>query len=735
MYSSTSPAHLRIAENRFTLTPDTPVNRNGANAVEQVLAEPSIVREPHGLEWSTTERQSRGTAYPRPNYSPSSFDNSPTYQASDKNDGDPLSGGISTTRPLDPPKDPGYPFGPPPLEVANPDSDPEFENAIFDVTKAGRQSIKSDGGTEDFIPRAAFTKYKKHVEEQFIEARRTLLKSMQEKISLERHHARQRDAWQDKLNRARVAATGWPLPIKGSVKRPELISDQVIELEARNINSNGTNGFVYDILPSAGCQPLYDSLPAKLRQMAVELLLQRSSVANILKDWKAMENYSQQAYKLAPYFKWEPYVARCAFWIGRALFHQRDWIGAYEKFEEAEKTNGYYIARRDILYWLRETSKRLEASPEPWSTGLSAVRGENPPDFTPLNIVIEEGEDVPLAIQRNQYPADREHLSSNPLQNNNQPIHALDRSRQPNHPSQEHRQGSGKNGVAHSDESRVFAASPSARILRLKSHPEAIKLPSIVEPPRIRTPRIYEPQPSGGLSVARDGVSSLPELQQSRATAPMSEEKPINSNQESKFTSEETHDASTSDQAAFPKDLAGQAHQHPASPASLSPTLIAPFSRTANDSDAQTDDDQSPLSANSADPLPATFPPSFQQHPTQYPNHKPHQEPPSNIPLPSNRPPSPTPKIVSNTTLQPSQPFNSFNYKQLESALLAHHRLEDEKFEAAIREVKAAASPRVSSAKSASSKYSQTLWPMSRPRRSQSLRSTSAVGGTGRGGE
>ncbi|KAL8769939.1 MAG: hypothetical protein Q9209_004186 [Squamulea sp. 1 TL-2023] len=632
-------------------------------------------------------------------------------EASDEADAEPLSGGISTTRPLDPPKAPGYPFGPPPLEVANPESDPEFVNAIFDVTKAGRQPIEPDGGREDSIPREEFVKYKERVEEQFIEARRTLLKSMQEKISLERHHARQRDAWQDELSRARTAPPRWSQPVRGSVRKPERISDQEIESEARKFDSNGKYGFLYDIWPSAEHQrhpPLYDYLPAKLRQMAVELLLQRSSVANILKDWKAMENYSQQAYNLATYFKWEPYIARCAFWIGRALYHQRDWIGAYEKFEEAEKTNGYYIARKDILHWLRETSKRLEASPEPWSTGPMAVRGENPPDFTPLNTVIEEGEDVPFAIPRNQYPAGRERWSSTLLQDNKQPIHATGTSQQSDHPKHEDRQGSDKFDAAHGAESRLIAASPSARIQRLKSHPEAIKLPSIVEPPRIRTPRIYEPQPSGDLGVARQGVSSLPELHQSQATASMVDEELINANRASEHAGEETSRASPSDQTAFPEDIAGQAYQQPVSPASLSPTLIGPSSQTANESDVQIDQDLSPLSANSTTTLPATFPPSSQS-PTQSPIYKSHQEPPPNIPLPPSPPPSQPPETALDKSPQPSQTPNSPNHAQLKSALLAHRLLEDEKIEAAIRDVKAAASPRVASARSASSRVCGAL--------------------------
>ena len=128
--SSTSPAHLRIPENRFALSPDTPVNRNANNEGNR-LGPGLSPTDPSGLDRLPTEGPHRRTAYPRPSYSPGSiFDDSPIIRNVDEA-GEEQTISATPTTPLDPPKAPGYPFGPPPLEVANPDNDPDINDAIY----------------------------------------------------------------------------------------------------------------------------------------------------------------------------------------------------------------------------------------------------------------------------------------------------------------------------------------------------------------------------------------------------------------------------------------------------------------------------------------------------------------------------------------------------------------------------------------------------------------------------
>ncbi|KAI4275628.1 MAG: hypothetical protein L6R38_005817 [Xanthoria sp. 2 TBL-2021] len=544
--SGTSPAHLRIPENRFTLSSGTPVNRNAiseVNAADRVPSptEPSLTVNPYGSERSPDDRPHRRTAYPQPSYSPSSFfDDSPLVQAFNEADEEQTNVATPTTRSLDPPRTPGYRFGPLPLEVANPDNDPEFDDAIFVSTKADRQPMGSYQATEGSALPADFMEYKVHVDEQFVEARRILAKSMQERKSLERQHAQQRAAWQDELERARVAANRWTRPVGAIVRRPKLISDQEIEAEAYQVGFNGNTEFAHEELPFAESEkhpPLYNNFPDRLRQMAVEILLQRSKVAYTLKDWNTMDSSSRQAYNLATYFKWEPYLARSAFWIGIALYHRKKWTEAYEAFEEADKTNGYYIARRIILHWLRETSKRLEGSP--WSTGLSAIRGENPPVLTPLDTVVEEEDSFPFPDTGNPYRADQKDAPSNTVApTDDESIHATETILLAYDPVPQRIAGSGEIDLGRNAQSRVVAASPKDR--RVKPQPKAITLPSIVEPPRVRTPRLYEPQPSGGLSVAENDESSSLEMGQSLATTSVSETS-VNASQESQSASEEEY--------------------------------------------------------------------------------------------------------------------------------------------------------------------------------------------------
>ncbi|KAL8650238.1 MAG: hypothetical protein Q9226_005225 [Calogaya cf. arnoldii] len=136
---SASPAHLRISENRFVLSPDTPVNPNAIGEAIAANRVPSPTEDrPHGM-----------TAYPRPSYSPSSLiDNSPLVQVFNETDEEQEDAATPTASSWDPPKEPAYRFGPPPLEVANPDNDPEFTDAIFvsvrEIYRPRRMRAKSE---------------------------------------------------------------------------------------------------------------------------------------------------------------------------------------------------------------------------------------------------------------------------------------------------------------------------------------------------------------------------------------------------------------------------------------------------------------------------------------------------------------------------------------------------------------------------------------------------------------
>ncbi|KAL8997215.1 MAG: hypothetical protein Q9169_003481 [Polycauliona sp. 2 TL-2023] len=684
-------------EDRFPLSPDTPVSGTAlseANAAGLASSLPGsiLTAKPHNSERSFQHRSYRGTAYPRPSYSPSSFsENSPLAQPSDVADEEPTSAPTPTFPSPNPPKAPAYEFGPPALEVANPDNDPDLSDAIFVPTGADQQPNGSHQIMGGHTTHAECVEYREQVAKQ---ERRLVANEMQKRESLQRQHEQQRAAWQDERERARVAANRWFRPVGVEARKPNLISDQEVDEEARQIGSNGNTKVTQEDIPAAESErhpPLYNNFPDQLRQMAVELLLQRAKIAYTLKDWKTMDSTSRQAKNLATHFKCKPYVARSAFWVGIALYHQKNWTAAYEEFDEADKTDGYYIARRYIGHWLKKTAGRLEGTT--CSAGPSAIRGEYPPILTPLlDTVVEEADHYPFQDLGDQNGADEARTpTNNMLSADGRSIHALMTALQADDSDRPRQAG-------HNTQSWVTAASPKDPIPRVKPRPKAITLPSIVEPPRVRTPRLYEPQASGTLSVA--GADELSPRETGQAeSASTTAETSVDANQEDELESEENHPAHPLEHAAFSEAPSEQDYAQ--SLAFLS---------------------------QQAPPLTISIPSSPLSSPT----------PTTAVPI--------SPHVLRTPTA--SLPPISLEQQQRRSVLAAQRRLEDGEIDAEIRNVKAAASPRIASARSASSRYSaQALWlkPLvggneargveRQIGRSQSVRSAGRGGGALRGGQ
>ncbi|KAI4123099.1 MAG: hypothetical protein LQ338_005445 [Usnochroma carphineum] len=194
---------------------------------------------------------------------------------------------------------------------------------------------------------------------------------------------------------------------RGEVRRPQLVNEKMLELKCRGLDVEDAAGSMDEgLLPALPTKdpPLYDNLRDKMRQMAVDLWLLRSKIAYSMEEWKAMEQHSQQAHDLADDLQWEPFVAKCAFPLGIALFNQKDWLGAYENFEEAEKTRGYYIPRSELLRWLTMASAQLDQSAAPSLFSMSAGPGERAPFITPLDSVVEEKEEYPFPAAEDQKP-------------------------------------------------------------------------------------------------------------------------------------------------------------------------------------------------------------------------------------------------------------------------------------------------------------------------------------------
>ncbi|KAL8699955.1 MAG: hypothetical protein Q9201_005704 [Fulgogasparrea decipioides] len=124
------PAHLRMPEDRFAISPDTPFtpNTTGDAIAEpspgQLLAEPELGRAD---PTNSTRRSNRRIAFPRGDMSANPFFDSPLQSASPDTPVTPS----PTQQPLDPPKAPPFAFGFEMLDMEVPPINPEYHNAIF----------------------------------------------------------------------------------------------------------------------------------------------------------------------------------------------------------------------------------------------------------------------------------------------------------------------------------------------------------------------------------------------------------------------------------------------------------------------------------------------------------------------------------------------------------------------------------------------------------------------------
>ncbi|KAL9051311.1 MAG: hypothetical protein Q9206_004747 [Seirophora lacunosa] len=197
---------------------------------------------------------------------------------------------------------------------------------------------------------------------------------------------------------------------RGEVRKPKLVSERMFESASRQLQSMDDVGPVDETLRSAlptKDPPLYDNIKDKMRQTTVELWLVGAKIAYTMQDWHAMEYQSEQAYTLAADLQWEPFKAKCAFPLGVALSRQGRWVRAYESFQEAEKTNGYYIPRSEILIWLTLAAESYARSAAPFSSGISAAEGRAP-FLTPLDSVVEEKEEFPFPTKEDRKPKGEE---------------------------------------------------------------------------------------------------------------------------------------------------------------------------------------------------------------------------------------------------------------------------------------------------------------------------------------
>lgn len=115
---------------------------------------------------------------------------------------------------------------------------------------------------------------------------------------------------------------------------------------------------------ASGAQSLYDTLPGKLRQVAVELVLLRADVAKSRRDWVIMEQHGTYAAKVADLLNDVPISARCEFYRGIAFFGQRRWAPAHQAFEDAEPCVGVYVSVEEAEEWRQKLKAMSDLTPQ-----------------------------------------------------------------------------------------------------------------------------------------------------------------------------------------------------------------------------------------------------------------------------------------------------------------------------------------------------------------------------------
>ncbi len=132
-------------------------------------------------------------------------------------------------------------------------------------------------------------------------------------------------------------------------------------------------------------QSVYDSLPHKLRQVAVELALTRADIAKARRDWVYMEDHSAYAAKLAKPLNDGPISARCEFYRGIALFGQGRWAAAYQAFEAGKFCVGIYVSAEEAEGWRQRLMQALNESPSQSQVAASI------PMSTPIDQTLFQG--------------------------------------------------------------------------------------------------------------------------------------------------------------------------------------------------------------------------------------------------------------------------------------------------------------------------------------------------------
>ncbi|KAI4206737.1 MAG: hypothetical protein LQ346_000926 [Caloplaca aetnensis] len=313
---------------------------------------------------------------------------------------------------------------------------------------------------------------------------------------------------------------------RGEVNEPQLVHEKTSEMQSPRLHAEGGDAASTDeqLQPAMARKDpaLYDHLQYRILQTAMDLWLLRCKIAESMEDWNAMENHGHEAHNLAEHLQWGPFVARCALLIGVARYKQGHWIGADESFDVAQRMGGYDEPQSEIEEWRRLVDEKLGQSLAASVDGMSAVlREERAPFITPLASVVEEKEDCPWPSTERDEPATADSPTSQystdqpELSAQGKGVTLLSDAPPQRHTPSAPLENSGVMGAIGASESassrdigpqtstHTDGGSPADHILRLPSRPAqlaarlpaAIKISSDPKPASIGSPRLYDPSP------------------------------------------------------------------------------------------------------------------------------------------------------------------------------------------------------------------------------------------------
>ena len=106
----------------------------------------------------------------------------------------------------------------------------------------------------------------------------------------------------------------------------------------------------------------------QIKKLTVDVIFARISIGQIYKEWNSIASLAALAFTESTVLADEPLVAKCQYFRGIALYHQKSYWEAEEAFERSSTCLGRSDGPYRVLEWLEKSKQAQNASPAPSST-------------------------------------------------------------------------------------------------------------------------------------------------------------------------------------------------------------------------------------------------------------------------------------------------------------------------------------------------------------------------------